>query len=252
MIKYRNVLTQTDNGPMIINIMDNTIGMCISKHGYWGSGDIQIIRTLLNSIYPNEDSMCILDIGTNIGTHTLAFAKFPFKNVTVHGFEAQREIYYMLAGTIALNCLSNVYCHNLAVSDVSGIELNIPKVDYSSKSNFGSYEIETAKYSDTADMYIDGSYETVKTTRIDDMQFTNVRLMKIDVEGMEDKVISGARQTIEVNRPLLFIETFKIDFVPTKEYLNSLQYMIFMTEAKDAICIPREHNLGIAGATLVN
>jgi hypothetical protein len=54
MTKYRNVLTQTDFGPMIININDNTIGMCISKYGYWGAGDIQLIQGILTTLYPRR------------------------------------------------------------------------------------------------------------------------------------------------------------------------------------------------------
>jgi FkbM family methyltransferase len=251
MTKYRNVLTQTDFGPMIININDDTIGMCISKYGYWGAADIHLIQSVLATIYRDAEKMCLLDIGTNIGTHTLAFAKLPFRNVTVHGFEAQREIYYMLAGTIALNNLSNVYCHNVAVSNVGGVEIQIPGIDYSSKSNFGSYELEKAKYSDTADMYVAGAFESVHTVRIDDMKLSHVCLMKVDVEGMEDKVIDGARATIERDRPVLFIETFKTDFPPIVDYLGTLGYAVFMTTSKDAVCIPAEHGIGINGAQRV-
>lgn len=251
MTKYRNVLTQTDFGPMIININDDTIGMCISRYGYWGAGDIVLIQSILTKLYADKEHMCLLDIGTNIGTHTLAFAKFPFRNVTVHAFEAQREIFYMLAGTIALNNLSNVHCHHAAVSNKGNQEIQIPKVDYSSHSNFGSFEIERAKYSDTADMYIANSSEPVKTICIDDMNLSDVRLLKIDVEGMEDKVIEGARKTIESNRPVVFLEMFKTDFPPIRDFLHSLDYVIFLSPSKDCICIPAEHGLGITGATLV-
>jgi len=248
MSKYRNVLTQTDFGPMIININDDTISSCISKHGYWGTGEITLIQNTLSSLFDTTQPMCLLDVGTNVGTHTLAFAKFPFPQVTVHGFEAQREMFYMVAGTVALNCLSNVYLHHIAVSNVSGAEISMPKVDYDSKSNFGSYELERAKQSNTADMYLDGEFETIKTICIDDLHLTNVRLIKIDVEGMEDKVVEGARHTIESQRPLLFIEMFKTDFDKIKAYLKSQHYLMYVTPLLDVICIPGEHGIGIGGA----
>lgn len=251
MSKFRNVLSPSDYGPIIINKFDNTIGMSISDHGYWGSGDIQLIESILRTTCLNAPAITLLDIGSNIGTHALAFAKFPFPQVTVHAFEAQRQIYYMLAGTIALNSLANVYCHHTAVSNVSGQEIKLPLVDYGSNSNFGSYEIETAKYSDTADMYLPGQFETIKTIRIDDLALTNVKLLKIDVEGMEDKVIEGARETIRANRPLVFIEVFKTDFEPIKAFLLSLGYSLFMTPAKDVVALPLEHHMGIVGATQI-
>lgn len=252
MSKFRNVLAHSDFGPIIINVNDDTIGACITKFGYWGTGDIQLIQGLLTAMYGTDKPMVLLDIGTNIGTHTLAFAKFPFPQLTVHGFEAQREIFHMLAGTMALNCLSNVRLHHTAVSNVSGQEISIPRVDYGSHSNFGSYELERAKYSDTADMYIAGAFDTIKTICIDDLNLSDVRLLKIDVEGMEDKVIEGARQTIERCRPLLFIETFKTDFPVIQDYLTTQQYRVYMSPARDAICIPGEYAIGVNGATLLN
>jgi FkbM family methyltransferase len=251
MAKQRNVLSNSDYGPIIINKHDNTIGMCISEYGYWGTADIQLIESLIRTVSRPGDPICLLDVGSNIGTHALAFGKFPFPELTVHAFEAQREIYYMLAGTIALNNLSNVYCHHTAVSNVSGVELKMPVVDYASKSNFGSYELEVAKHSDTSDMYIEGKFEKIRTCRIDDLNLSNVRLIKIDVEGMEDKVVEGAAQTIIANRPIVFIETFKTDFDPIKAFLVSHNYNLFMTPSRDAVCIPKEHNVGIQGATQI-
>ena len=67
----------------------------------------------------------IFDIGANVGTHTIAFARFPFPQVTVHAFEAQRIVFQMLAGTIALNALDNVHCHQNAVSSTSGEVIEI-------------------------------------------------------------------------------------------------------------------------------
>jgi FkbM family methyltransferase len=252
MTKFHNVLTQTDYGPMIINIKDDTIGMCISEYGYWGIADIHLIRDLLTALFPNAERMCLLDVGTNIGTHTLAFAKFPFPNIEVHGFEAQREIFYMLAGTIALNNLSNVHCHHRAVSNQSGVEIRIPKVDYSAKANFGSYELEKAHNSWTSEnMYIEGTSETVSTICIDDLGLTDVKLIKIDVEGMEDKVIEGASATINANRPLVFFEAHKTNLEPVRVSLASRGYAIFLTTGQDAVCIPLEHGIGVNGATRI-
>jgi FkbM family methyltransferase len=248
MSKQRNVLSNSDYGPIIINKHDNTIGMCISEYGYWGSADIKLIESIINATRTPERPTCLLDIGSNIGTHALAFAKFPFPELTVHAFEAQREIFYMLAGTIALNNLSNVYCHHVAVSNVSGQIINMPAVDYTSNSNFGSYELEVAKNSQTSDMYIQGQFEKIRTIRIDDLNLTDVRLIKIDVEGMEDKVVEGAQETIKANRPVVFIETFKTDFNPIKEFLLSQGFNLYMTPSRDAVCIPQEFQMGIQGA----
>lgn len=48
--------------------------------------------------------------------------------------------------------------------------------------------------------------ETVPIEKLDDLGARNVSLIKIDVEGMEPEVLSGARQTIERDRPRLYVE----------------------------------------------
>jgi hypothetical protein len=47
---------------------------------------------------------------------------------------------------------------------------------------------------------------SVRTKRIDDMGFTDVRFIKIDVEGHEDAVIDGALAVIERDHPVLYVE----------------------------------------------
>ena len=47
---------------------------------------------------------------------------------------------------------------------------------------------------------------SVRTKRIDDMGFTDVRFIKIDVEGHENAVIDGAVATIERDYPVLYVE----------------------------------------------
>ena len=84
------------------------------------------------------------------------------------------------------------------------------------------------------------------------MRQNHVRLIKIDVEGMADKVVEGCHETIVANRPIVFIETFKADFDAIKAFLISNNYRLFITPSRDAICIPGEHNVGINGATQIS
>ena len=46
----------------------------------------------------------------------------------------------------------------------------------------------------------------VPVQRLDDFRFSNVGAVKIDVEGHEEEVLLGARETITANKPVLFVE----------------------------------------------
>ena len=87
---------------VIVNRHDTVIGHWIAHDGGWERDEIELLRWITSACYGTEPKVEILDIGANIGTHTIAFARFPFPQVTVHAFEAQRIVFQMLAAEMAL------------------------------------------------------------------------------------------------------------------------------------------------------
>ena len=73
----------------------------------------------------------ILDIGAHIGVATIMFSRVAGPGGLVHAFEAQRGLFHMLAGNVALNSVDNVRCHHRAVGDTreSIDALALPRVD---------------------------------------------------------------------------------------------------------------------------
>jgi FkbM family methyltransferase len=182
----------------------------------------------------------ILDIGANVGSHTIAFARFPFARLTVHAFEPQSIVFRMLGGTIALNRLDNVRCYRKAASSESGGIIEIPAVDYDAPGDFGSLELEPTPHSDFVGERIPDRTERIETVRIDDLGLTDVRLIKIDTEGMEHKVFAGAASTLERSRPVLFFEYTKTDFAWVKTFLRDLGYRCYYAQRPNVIAIPGE------------
>ena len=67
--------------------------------------------------------MIALDIGANIGIHSVVLSSEVGEG-RVYSFEAQRVVFNMLVGNIALNSLENVFCYHNAVSNQNEL---IPK-----------------------------------------------------------------------------------------------------------------------------
>jgi hypothetical protein len=53
---------------------------------------------------------------------------------------------------------------------------------------------------------LDQSGDPVPVVTLDDYALPSLRLLKIDVEGMETDVLGGAVQTINKHRPILYVE----------------------------------------------
>ena len=244
-MKNPNVIISSDFGPIIINVNDKYIGKSIVKEGYWAKDDIElIIKIMTRRIKKLDRSLLFYDVGSNIGTHSLAIAKTFENKVKVRAFEAQRNIFNMLAGTMAINGLMNVWCHNVAVSDGNITELEISLPDYFSKNNFGGLELITTQKSDNQNMVKD-NFETVKVITLDSFE-ERVDFIKMDIEGMEDKAIEGAKNTISKHRPICYLEISKTNSGYIFDFFKSRKYAAY-TKDLDAIFIPEEYEMNISG-----
>jgi FkbM family methyltransferase len=127
-----------------------------------------------------------IDIGANGGIYSFHFSS-SFK--TVEAFEPLDEITYRLK---SLGRIS-VVVHNVALSSMEGdCKLFIPLRDPS----LASIEARVGPCEE----------RLIKVKRLDDYDFRDVDLIKLDVEGHEESVLAGGVKTIEINRPVLIVE----------------------------------------------
>jgi FkbM family methyltransferase len=195
------------HGLFAYNVNDRYIGRSLDVYGEWGELEIDLLFQVLQ---PGD---VVLDVGANIGTHTVAFAKQVTEKGVVVAFEPQRLTFQLLCGNVALNALTNVICHNAVVSDTAGSVL-IPALNPATARNFGSLKAEGHEQG-----------EPVPAIRIDDLPLARCSLIKIDVEGAEARVLAGARATIAARRPVLFVENNSEERSPALlRLLNELGY----------------------------
>jgi FkbM family methyltransferase len=136
----------------------------------------------------------VLDIGANIGWHTVLLAKHVGTLGRVYAFEPTEYGYGRLRENLALNGLTNVVAERLALSDRceddAGYEF---RAEWSVDGKETGKERGRVRYI-TLDRYVMSH------------QIAHIDLIKLDVDGWESKIIAGAHDVISLQTPALVIE----------------------------------------------
>jgi FkbM family methyltransferase len=171
-----------------------------------------ICHALAARLLGEAASGTIIDAGAGFGGFAIPIAKRFHQGFAVLSFEAQRIVFYQLCGNVIANSLGNVFPHNVGLSDVAGlVEIPIPDYAKDSAATRLSVDPEVRRSRALAGSPIATDYQldrfaAAAITTLDSFGITDVRLIKLDVEGIEIKVLRGARETIAASGypPILF------------------------------------------------
>ena len=189
-----NALKKAKHGYTLYNKNDRYIGKSIEIYGEFSELELSLFEQICK---PNT---IMIEVGANIGTHTMALSKLVGENGRVYAFEPQRIVFQTLCANMALNSITNVETFQVAVSDEEGT-IMIPDFDYAKENNFGGIEL---------DKFSQG--RKVPKVKLDDfLELDRLDFMKIDVEGMEQGVIEGATCLIEKFKPILYVENDRVE-----------------------------------------
>jgi FkbM family methyltransferase len=232
-------LIQTEYGPMIVHRMDEAQGVSAFRTGVAHAyREIDLLRKILAT---SSHDKVFLDVGSNVGFFTIALARDVGDGGLVHAFEPQRIIFNMLAGSVALNGLRNVFLHNVCVGDQHG-KIEVPQFDYTQPLSFGSVEFgpEQREALDQLRQHDLSRREFVPVIPLDGLELPSLDLIKIDVEGMEMQALAGAEQTLRRFRPILYIEYAKVGADSLRAYFEQNDYIFFETLMFNFVAFPRE------------
>jgi FkbM family methyltransferase len=156
----------------------------------------------------------VLDIGANIGFHTVNLAKLAGASGQVLAFEPQEYLCPQIQRSVSLNNMTDrVVVYQNAVGDV---ERYVP-IEFVHPHHMGKTG-RVRIFEGTAQAYM---------ITIDQLQLPKVDFMKIDVETFEALVIQGAMDTIRRCNPIIVYEWFSESTSPLiNELLVSLGYTI--------------------------
>jgi len=212
-----NDLIKMRDGWMVYNKNDVFIGKSIKEYGEWAQGEIDLCRQILST------TDFVIEVGSNIGTHTLALSKIVNKG-RVFAFEPQNVVFQNLCANISINSITNCFCVNSALSDRKGEELYFPNYDFSKANNYGAMSfLKTSK----SDYTIQANVDTLDD-RFSDLN--KLKLLKTDTEGMEVNIIKGGVDLIKRTKPILYLENHVWFIEKSKELIEllwSLDYRLF-------------------------
>jgi FkbM family methyltransferase len=187
---------QCRHGPMLYLKHDAYVGRALELYGEFSELEWQALAQMAR---PGD---VVVEAGANLGTHTVALARRVGPKGTVHAFEPQRVVHQIMCANVILNGLINVHAYHAAVGDQPGT-IEVPPVDYGCRNNFGGLSLDGLS---NATIDANAKSESVPVMTIDSLNLERLKLLKIDVEGMERAVLLGARQTIERCKPTLYFE----------------------------------------------
>lgn len=149
----------------------------------------------------------ILDVGANIGNHTVYFASF-LEYEYIYAFEPIFDNWKLLAYNASF--FRNVFPIQAAVSDQKGyLQMSI------NRGNMGASQVDR------------NGEERVQSTKLDCMTFAEdlpVTLLKIDTEWHEPAVIDGAHELITKWHPLILIEDTNNEYEPLLTWFGKGHY----------------------------
>ncbi len=149
-----------------------------------------------------KDKHTVVDIGANLGYFTLLAARLVGEEGKVYAFEPEPQNYNMLLKNIALNEYNNVIAEQKAVSNRDGVvklylcDINVEA--HTLRECHDDPEFNEKRFVEVESVTLDGYFEDKNS---------QINVIKIDCEGAEAAIISGADRIIRDNDKLkLFLE----------------------------------------------
>jgi len=204
--------------------------------------DIEVCKTIIEYATPDSD---IIDIGANLGLVTLGIKRLLELNNTnnadnkyinkFHCFECNDDTFSYLKYNTSAH--KDIILYNFGLSDapqIANMEINsynygcnmIKEIYDNSNNGVEILEYDFQKIINSATMTEKKMFISLMPLDLFYNVFDKrISAIKIDVEGMEYKVLQGAKQLIEKHKPAIVVEIFDENIVKINELMKSYNYI---------------------------
>jgi len=209
-LSKRSKFLSQERGAPIAVFANDWIGANIFLKGIYEKDIIDDLFCVIDELDKDIYNNSILDVGANIGNHSIQFSK---KFDKILSFEPHKRIFEILSSNVKQ--FKNIECFNFGLGK-KNCQINL----FEDSQNFGASS--STNNSETK------SHSKIEIKKLDDF-FSNmtqkISLIKIDVEGMEYDVLLGAKNIIEKNKPIICFEQNKKEFGNNCNETNSIDLL---------------------------
>lgn len=186
---------QCRHGTMLYPLKDVYVGKSLEVYGEWCPLEVEVLELFLRS------GDFVIEVGANVGSHTIPLARKVGRGGRIYALEPQPRIHQILSANALLNNCPQIVPLQLAASDHNDYS-RMPIIDYGQALNFGAVSLSFMNSVAPTDDHFQ-----ISQVRIDDLfELPRLRLIKLDVEGMEGPVLQGARGLIRRFQPFIYAE----------------------------------------------
>ena len=197
---------------------DEYIGKSLSEYGEWSETEIILLKQLV------KDNENIIEVGSNIGTHTIPLAKHVLNGGLVYAIEPQSQNYKLLSKNIKDNKLKNVKILKLAISSKQG-EAYMNIFNENLINNYGDSKIFANNFQNSESVIV----KTLDQLFYDDnKERKSIKLIKCDAQGQELNIILGSKKIINTHKPFLYLENDDINTSKALiDKIKEMKYIMF-------------------------
>jgi FkbM family methyltransferase len=189
-----------------------------------------------------REGMIVFDVGANIGELSLLFSHFVGASGQVHAFEPIQETFGRLQSIVTAAGCSNVRLNQAAVTDKNGlVAMHVYASEYASWNTLADRSLERYGINIQPPTLQEVVATTVDAYCTENM-IDHIDLLKIDVEGAEYQVLSGAQRMLENKKIRRCVfefgqTTYDMGNTPKMilDYLNKVNYRVQNVVARDPL-----------------
>ena len=198
-------------GSMLYKENDVRVGRSLAAYGEYAEFEIALLKQLI------KPGNVVVEVGANIGMHSIALAGMVGAQGSLMTFEAQRILFQDLCANLALNNITNTFPFHMALGDENRTA-RVATPDYLQEGDFGAVALTD-----------DFTGEQVNMVTLDSLHLRQLDMMVIDTFGTEANVLAGAARTLQEHKPKLYVDAYvQVERKTTVKVLEELGYEVFL------------------------